>query len=152
MISVSQYDSIVLSLFSGQFTIDELEAFANKLHTICEDRETVYLMSIPVGVTEFPKSISEIVKAFKIIRSSTKPVTRIYGIKYNPILSFVSSVAAQIFKLKNSTVETASVEDMFAVIERDGEAFPELKRSWEKHKGAIKAEINEREQGITAPS
>jgi hypothetical protein len=50
--------------------------------------------------------------------------------------------------LKNQTIEAATEDDLFMIVEKDTVAFPDLKLSWDKHHEAIKSQITKYKQEI----
>lgn len=146
MLKIEQFDHIVLSLFSGEVTVDELEEYAEEIEKIAKKQHTLFLMALPIHVTSYPNRVSDVVKASRAMQASAAQVTRLYGIRINPIASFIAGVFSQLLKLKNNTVETNTLTEMFYVMDREADAFPELKQSLAKHGSSIRERISEFEE------
>ncbi len=142
MIDFEVYDHIVVIIISGEMTIDETQQLANTIAILDEKNEDVFMISIPINLTTFPTKVAEMVKASSILQKTQRNVKRLYGIKYNPVFSFISLVAIQLLRLKSNTVEAANLDELYEIIERETELFPTLKSAWEKHGETIKDKLN----------
>lgn len=141
MLTIKQFDHIVLSVSSDQITLKDIETLADAVHAIRQQQSEVYLLAIPVDVTGYPSTVSDVIKAARLMRTSTGQVTRLYGIQYSKALSFISKVVIRMLQLESNTVESATLDELFEAIEYDTDLYPNLKRSWQAHKATIKAEL-----------
>lgn len=139
MVKVETYDNIVFVVLSGQLTLEEAESISQAVATNSEKNDEIYLIGIPVNMTGFPPKLTDLLKAVNTMRAAQSQVKRVYGIKYNPVFSFMTSVGTQLLRLKNNTIEADNVDEMFAVIEHEAEVLPTLKGSWGRYGDQIKA-------------
>ena len=139
MVKVETYDNIIFVVLSGQLTLEEAESIAQAVTTNSEKHEEIYLIGIPVNMTGFPSRLTDMLKAANTMREAQSRVKRVYGIKYNPIFSFMTSVGIQLLRLKNNTIEADNVDELFEVIEKEAQVLPTLKSSWGHYGNQIKA-------------
>ena len=93
MVRSETYGHIVFMVISGQFTLEETEVMIRTLAAEAEAQGEVYLIGIPIKMTSFPAKVSDIFKVGNNIRTARNQVKRVYGIKYNPIFSFITTSA-----------------------------------------------------------
>ncbi len=148
MIKIETFDHIILVVLSGQLTIDETQDIVSAITHKGEETEDVYLIGIPINMTGFPSKLTDMIEVSNNMRKSQSQVKRVYGIKYNPVFSFITSISTQLLRLKNNTVEADNVEELFGLIEREAEIFPGLKSSWERHAPEIKAILAQHQQAF----
>jgi hypothetical protein len=131
---------LLIFIFSGDITLPEIEVFFSEMSQASEEVNDIYVVGLLKPGTSYPNNIPEIVKSLRIFNAATKKIARIYGLRFHPIVSFISNVVTKILKLDSNTIEAKSLNELLEIIQREAEIFPNLKASlteWE----AIKAEI-----------
>ena len=136
-----QYGNIYLALFNKEITLADIELFSSDIQSFSEKEEALYLIALPIDVTSFPTGLSPILQSLSVFKSAISKVSRFYGIRYSPIMTFISNLASQVLKIKTNTVEAKSIEELFAIIEKEAALYPKLQESLQ-YLPEIKAHIN----------
>jgi hypothetical protein len=141
MLRLETYHKIVLGIFSEQLTLEDVEHFSATVEKFTRNNDELYLILIPMNISGFPTKLPEIIKAAKAMQTTTARVTRLYGVKYSPLMSFVGNVTTQILHLKNNTIEANTLDDLFARIEAESAIFPGLRESLDRHGEKLKTAV-----------
>jgi hypothetical protein len=134
------HGDLLVVILSGKVTIDEIKLLASDIDELAGSKEEIFVLALMQSATQFPQNIAQIAKAFQLVNTATKKITRLYGIRYNAIVSYLSHIITQVLRIGTNTVEAATVEELFTLIEREAEVFPSLKASI-KNLESIKAEV-----------
>jgi hypothetical protein len=148
MLIVEQHDHILLTIFCGEVGIEEVRQWAESIRAACQKEQDIFLVTIPLHVISYPSKVSEIITAANIVRSSANHLTRFYVLRYNPIMTFVTSISTYVLGLRASTVEQASLDKLFCSLEQDAQVFPNLRTSLDAHRDKIETKVKEIGQGI----
>jgi phage-related protein len=131
---------LLVVILSGKVTIDEIKMLASDIDQLAAEKEEIFVLALMQSATQFPQNIAQIAKAFQLVNAATKKITRLYGIRYNAIVSYLSHIITQVLRIGTNTVEAGSLEELLSLIEREAELFPSLKASISDLE-SIKAEI-----------
>jgi phage-related protein len=134
------HGDLLVVILSGKVTIDEIKLLASDIDELAGSKEEIFVLALMQSATQFPQNIAQIAKAFQLVNTATKKITRLYGIRYNAIVSYLSHIITQVLRIGTNTVEAATVEELFTLIEREAEVFPSLKASI-RDLESIKAEV-----------
>jgi hypothetical protein len=124
-----QYGSIYLAIFSDTISTSDAETFGNEIQTLAELEEEIYLITLPVNVSSFPTGINSILQSLSAFKSATGRVSRVYGLRYSPIMTFIANITTQILKIKTNTVEAKDIEELFEILEKEATLYPKLQAS-----------------------
>ena len=123
------YDYIVVALFNNQITIEDIEMFSKDMQQLSQTKGEIYIIASAVDIASYPTNISQLLKALKLLQAVMGQVKRIYGIRFNPAISFLSNTVTQIIRVNTNTVEARDKQHMFEIIRREAQQFPKLQES-----------------------
>jgi|GEM_PF-2288981 len=140
------FGNIVVAVFSGDVSLANVEAFGKDIEELSQTIDDLYIIGLPLNVTQYPTNLGEMLKSLNLLQSSINSVKRMYGIKINPFLSFLANTATQVLRIKSNTVEAATIDDLYTIMEKEATLFPMLQASL-VHIDDIKAYIASFETG-----
>jgi hypothetical protein len=111
------YQLIVYAAVSGNFTLEELEAYGRELTTNYLDPATapIHIISDANAMEKFPTQALPAIRSSEIwLRHSNLGWVILIGKKSNPMLGFLLAVVTKVVKLKYRMVATP--EDAFSTL------------------------------------
>lgn len=137
-----QFGHILVTVFCGTVTLEDVATLVEDTKTITETLDEVYILSLPIGATDIPKNVGQLVKTLAELKSTLNKIQRLYHIQINPFISFIGTTVTQVLRLNSLTIEAKDLDDLYRIMTLEAELFPSLKASL-VHMDEIKAYIAE---------
>jgi hypothetical protein len=129
MYNLSQYGHIRLAVFSNEVTLSEIEQFAADISSSVQESHDIFLIALPINMTKYPQQVQQVLKAANLLKKATTSVTRFYGLRQSPIMTFIANIVSNLLGIQSNTVEAPSLEDLFKIIRHEANQFPKLNES-----------------------
>lgn len=134
------FGNVMVTIFSEDVTLTDIETLASDVDTLTQTLDEIFIVGLPINPSSYPTNMRDLVKSLNLLKSSVDKVKRLYGIQFNPLISFLSTAATQILRVKGNTIEAKDINDLYRLMTVEGEQFPALRASL-VHLDDIKAYI-----------